>query len=397
MTPRRLDPCPCGSGRRYKDCHGALSFESALARVLDERRQGRRAAARQILQPLLHATPDLASGWNTDGLLRMDEGDHAGAKRSFRRAIELAPELAAAHVNLGTMLLLEGDYAAGWSEYAWRTRVPDYADYANYPFGMPRWQGEPLTGRSILIHGEQGFGDTIQFARFIPRLAAAGATVDVFCQPSLVRLLGAIRGVRRCTGELAERPTQDFHAPIMDLGVHYLRSAQAPRWDGPYIATAADFRSPHVASLEAIAPPRVGYVWKGSVKHSGDQYRSLTRAQAELLTAGSRGADLQFDTDEPLSPALHKLAQPSDWAEAAALVSRLDLLVTVDTAIAHLAGAMGKEVWVLVPFAPDWRWGESGDATPWYPSMRLFRQPAIDDWNSAIHAVRRALDERAGG
>jgi hypothetical protein len=397
VTPRRLDPCPCGSGRRYKDCHGALSFESALARVLDERSQGNRAAARQALQPLLDATPPLASAWNTDGLLRMDEGDHEGAKRSFRRAVELAPELAAAHVNLGTMLLLEGDYAAGWSEYAWRTRVPNYADYANYPFGIPRWQGEPLTGRSILIHGEQGFGDTLQFARFIARLAGDGATVDVFCQPPLVRLLGTIRGVRRATGELAERPTQDFHAPIMDLGSHYLRSAQAPRWDGPYVAAAPDFPSPHVASLDAIAPPRLGYVWKGSAKHSGDQYRSLTRSQAELLTAGSRGVDLQFDTAEPLSPTLHKLAQPADWAETAALVSRLDLLVTVDTAIAHLAGAMGKEVWVLLPFAPDWRWGESGDATPWYPSMRLFRQPAIDDWESVIRAVRQALAERAGG
>ena len=397
MTPRRLDPCPCGSGRRYKDCHGGLSHESALARMLDERRRGHRAAARAILQPLLDAMPDLPSAWNNDGLLRMDEGDREGAKRSLRRAIELSPDLAVAHFNLGTLLLLEGDYAAGWAEYAWRTRVPGYADYANHPFGIPRWQGEALAGRSILVHGEQGFGDTLQFARFIPRLAGEGATVDVFCQPSLVRLMEGIRGVRRATANLVERPTQDFHAPIVDLGAHYLPSAGAPRWDSPYIAAAPDLAKRHAAAMEGVPPPRVGYVWKGSVKHPGDQYRSLTRPQAALLTAGSRGVDLQFDDAEPLSALLHKPALPADWAETAALVSGLDLLVTVDTAMAHLAGAMGKEVWILLPFAPDWRWGTSGAGTPWYPSMRLFRQPATDDWDSVIRTVREALGERAGG
>jgi hypothetical protein len=332
---------------------------------------------------------------NLDGLLAQDDLDLAGAKSRFRRAIELAPDLPEAHFNLALALLLEGDYEGGWAEYEWRTRRPGYKDYANYPFGMARWRGEPLAGRRILVHAEQGQGDTIQFARFLEWYAQEGATIDVFCQPPLVSLMGRVRGVRRAVSDLVERPTHDFHAPIIDMGARRLNSRQAQHWRGAYLSPLRERTARWSPEIDSLPRPRTGLVWKGSELHANDHNRSLPPELAARLALGSAGmVSLQMaqGTTRPHIPvALDLGTRIADWEDTTAIVDRLDLVITVDTAVAHLAGALGKTVWTILPYSPDWRWGIRGETTAWYPSMRLFRQTRPGDWELVIDRVRAAL------
>jgi hypothetical protein len=363
--PRRIDPCTCGSGRRYKDCHGSL-------------RQASGGAAGE------------AAGLNRRGHERHDAGNFDAALADFEAAIAADPMLAHAHYNRGVILLMRADYARAWPEYEWRTRMPGYADYANFAFGMPRWRGEPLAGRSILVHAEQGHGDTIQFARFIAPLAAAGATVDVFCHEPLVTLIARVPGVRHAFGRLRERPTHDYHAPMLDVAASQLRGIDSPHWFGPYVHALPEREERFSSLLRERLHPVVGIAWKGSARHANDRNRSLSReAAAALLAAGRTRVNLQLG-EEPLDASMIDAASGvTDWDDTAAVIAHLDHVITVDTAVAHLAGAMGKPVTVLLPFVPDWRWRESGETTPWYPSMRLLRQVRPGDWRDTLQAAIR--------
>lgn len=391
--PRRLDPCPCGSGKRYKDCHGSLSAPPAapqpafFTEALALRGRGDSAAALERIDAALREMPQGAPVHNLRGLLLQDLMRLDAAAAAFDTALSLAPQLVEAHVNRGLLLLLRGDYAGGFDEYAWRTRAPGYADYANFPFGMPRWKGEPLAGRSILVHAEQGQGDTIQFARFLVPLARAGAAIDLFCHPPLVTLLGRLEGVRRATSELRERPSHDYHASILDVAQAHLRVPAAPRWSGPYLDALPE-RLERFGDLDATPRPRIGIAWKGSPVHGNDRNRSLSREVARELVAG-RATFVNLQPGEaPLDASMVDAAgRIADWDDTAAILARLDLLVTVDTAVAHLAGAMGRPVILLLPFSPDWRWGAEGETTPWYPRMRLVRQPRPGHWASAIESA----------
>lgn len=209
----------------------------------------------------------------------MDLLDIEGARQSLARALEISPSFAEAHFNLALAHLISGDYARGWAEYEWRTRAPGYADYANFPFGMPRWRGEPLDGRSLLVHAEQGFGDTLQFARFLTRAAADGAQVDVFCQPPLAPILSRVEGVRRAVSDLIERPRNDYHAPIMDLGAYYLPEIAARHWFGTYVHALPERVELWRPRIEPLPPPRVGLVWQGSAKNVGGYKRSMTASE----------------------------------------------------------------------------------------------------------------------
>lgn len=393
-TARRLDPCPCGSGRRYKECHGSLAPPPVLAQVIRLREGGQGQAAREALAPALREARPLADAWNLEGLLAQDARDLPAAKAAFRRAIELAPAFPEAHFNLGLALLLEGDYANGWAEYEWRTKRPGYADYSNHPFGMPRWRGEPLAGRSLLVHAEQGQGDTIQFARFLAGLAEEGATIDVFCHAPLLTLMQRMPGVRRALTTLAERPTHDFHAPILDCGALRLRSTDEAHWRAPYVRPLPERVAAWAERIRALAGPRVGFAWRGSNRHANDRNRSLSPPLAKVLLEGPAGfVNLQVEAPLPdLSrPVLDAGPLIADWEDTAAIVSQLDLVITVDTAVAHLTGAMGKPVWTLLPYSPDWRWRLEGETTPWYPSMRLFRQDAPGAWEPVLLRVIEAL------
>jgi hypothetical protein len=393
---RRNDPCPCGSGRRYKHCHGDIAYlDRELDRALEQRGAGEfRAALATIDEALAHA-PDHARLANIQGVIRQELKDLDGAMESFHKAIELSPEFADAHFNLGILLLALGDYERGWAEYEWRTRRPGYADYANYPFGMPRWRGEPPAGKRILVHAEQGLGDTIQCVRFLERLAGDGAHVDLFCQPPLIQLMQRVRGVGRAWATLDERPTHDYHAPIIDVAAHYLPAISAPHWMGPYISPLPE-RVGEWASLLADAPrPLVGIAWKGNARHVNDRMRSLTPELALELAKMAQGVTfVNLQAGEPPPAGADWIDAGSrirDWDDTVAIIDSLDLVVCVDTAVAHVAGAMGKPVWLLRCFSPEWRWGASGDTTRWYPSMRIFWQDLPGDWSRVLERVGQAI------
>ena len=393
--PRRLDPCPCGSGRRYKDCHGSLkgaplSSAPGFDEALVLRRAGRLTEAIERIDGGLAEVPRSERLLNLRGLVRQDLMQLDAAMQDFDAAIAISPDFAEAHVNRGLLLLLRGDYARGFDEFAWRTRVPGYADYANFAFGMPRWNGESLAGKSLLVHAEQGMGDTLQFARFLAPLARAGAAIDVFCHPPLVAMMSRIEGVRSATSELAERPTQDFHAPLLDVAAAQLRAPDAPRWFGPYIAPLPE-RLAVFAELDRLPHPRIGIAWKGSARHANDHNRSLSReTAARFVTGDASFVNVQLG-EAPLDPRMVDVApRLRDWDDTAAVVEKLDLLVTVDTAIAHLAGAMGKPVWMMLPFSPDWRWGVRSEETVWYPAMRLLRQERVGKWDDVIVKIASA-------
>jgi hypothetical protein len=394
-TPRRNDPCPCGSGKRYKHCHGSLATDPRIARAAQLRAAGDLEAALAALREFLAAIPDFAPAHDFDGLMRHESMDLDGAIRGFQRAIAIDPDYADPHFNLALVLLSQGDYANGWREYDWRWRRPGAGDYGNFSFGMPRWRGEPLAGKRILVHAEQGEGDTIQFARFLTPLANQAAGVDVFCQPSLVSILARIPGVGAVLDTLETRPDHDYHAPIIDLAAHFVPRLDAPHWTAPYVAASPGRTRSWARDLEAAPGLRVGVAWKGSPKHVNDRHRSLTpelgaRLGAEI--AGITWVNLQAGEPPPRGAAwLDAGTRIRDWEDTAAIVDALDLVVSVDTAVAHLAGAMGKPVWTLIPYMPDWRWGISGSQTRWYPTMTLLRQPRRGDWASVLEEARARL------
>ena len=366
-SPRRLDPCPCGSGRRYKDCHGSLQNPNA-----------------QEVRAL-----------NLEGLEHQGRLEIDAAIACFRKAIELAPSTPESHLNLALVLLLSGNEAEGWRELEWRTRVPGYGDYANFSFGMPRWRGEPLAGKRLLVHAEQGQGDTIQFARYLGPLAKSGVEIDLFCHPPLVSFMSRIAGVRSATTSLVERPTHDYHAPLLDIAAHFVTDPKTPRWPGPYVAPLDERVDRWRRELEGRPRPWIGIAWKGSPRHANDRNRSLPTAQAATLVEGVDATfmSLQVEPHESLDrPNVIDLApRLADWDDTAGVFGLLDVLVTVDTAAAHVAGAMELPTWLLLPFSPDWRWGLSDERTAWYPSLRLFRQAGPGEWRPVLERVRQDL------
>jgi hypothetical protein len=367
-----------------------------VTRALEERVRGNLPQAISILDDAIRETPDAVRAHHLRGISRQDVGDLGGAEADLRKAIALKPSFAEAHMALGILLLITDRYEEAWPEYEWRTRQPGYADYANYPFGIPRWRGESLAGKRLLVHAEQGFGDTIQGVRFIELAARECAAVDLWCQPALVSVLQRAKGMGTAYGTLHERPTHDFHAPILDLAAHYLPSASSPRWFGPYLSPLEDRVARWAPELTSLPRPLVGIVWTGSKLFPNDWQRSMTPDLALSLSKRiGRNAtlvNLQFGEPPPAGADWVDVgSRLLDWEDTLGVISHLDILLSVDTAIVHLAGAMEKPVWVMRAFSPEWRWGAKGETSPWYPSLTLLRQSALGDWNSVIDAVARRL------
>jgi len=397
-SPKRNDPCPCGSGKRYKHCHGdltALPSDSRVDQALETRVRGDLPKALEMLDAAIVETPDAARAYHLRGIVRQELRDLAGAEADLRKSIALLPSFAEAHFALGILLLVTRRYAEAWPEYEWRTRQADYKDYANYPFGIPRWRGESLAGKRLLVHAEQGLGDTIQCARFLPLAARECSRVDVWCFPPLVPVMQRVKGVGTAYATLDERPTHDFHAPIIDLAAHYLPTAESPHWLGPYLSPLEERVAKWAPQLASVARPLVGFVWKGSALFANDRQRSLTPDLAVALSKGAPGAafvNLQFGEPPPAGAGwIDAGSRLTDWEDTLAVMSHLDLVIAVDTSIVHAAGAMGKPVWVLRPFYPDWRWGISGESSPWYPSATLLQQPAPGNWESVVKEAASRL------
>lgn len=326
---------------------------------------------------------------------------------SYREAVRLDPEYGDAHLNLALALLLAGEFEEGWREYEWRWKC-DAARKVNVlrgGFVQPLWDGTDPAGRRILLQAEQGYGDAIQFVRFTDAIARRGATVIVECQPELKRLLASAAGVAQVVARDEPLPDFDLHCPLISVARILGIGLETMRATVPYLSCGATRSADWSERLGgAHGTLRVGLAWAGAQENSNDRNRSISLAALSPLAAAHNVAFYSLQkgpaglqaASPPAAMRLHDHAlQLQDFADTGALIERLDLVISVDTAVAHLAGALGKPAWTLLEFSPDWRWMLGRDTTPWYPSMRLFRQAYAGDWNGTIERVAEALKQRA--
>jgi Flp pilus assembly protein TadD len=365
--------------------------------------------AMAAFQRALALDPGRPEIYHNLGLLHYSLGQYAQAIECFERSLAIAPGAKLVEWDRTLSLLASGDLARGFAAYDVRFDLEDPTLgfdrrlRAVRSIPLPLWQGEELAGRAIWVYSEQGMGDTIQCARFLPMLAERGARIVLDCPADLARVLGTCAGVTELRPEGAPVPQADFHVPIMSLPSRLdITLANIPA-RVPYLSAP-------LAGPVLTRPPgtraAIGLVWAGRPQHSNDRNRSMTLerllAIADLpgvalysLQKGARAADIAAlgatALVHDLSPLIH------DFADTARLLMQLDLLVTVDTAAAHLAGALGRPAYVLLPFTPDWRWMGQRDDTPWYPSLRLFRQAAPRDWDPVIARVRATLQNALAG
>jgi tetratricopeptide (TPR) repeat protein len=327
-------------------------------------------------------------------LRRFDE-----ALATYDRAAALAPDYVPAQINRALLLLLAGDFGRGWPAYEWRRKLPSWVERG---FTQTEWAGEDITGKRILLHAEQGFGDTVQFARYAALAAARGAEVVLEVQPPLAPLLGGLFGAQVIAAGRDALPHFDLHCPLLSLPRLLATTLETIPVSAPYIVAPAD----RIAAWAPRLPRqglRVGLAWSGHPGNTKDHERSIPFARLAPLTgvAGTRFVSLQTDvraTDADAfrrSDVLDLRDGLRDFADTAAVIAQLDLVITVDTAVAHLAGAMGKPVWILLPRVPDFRWLIDRATSPWYPSARLFRKGQTDTWDAVIARVADALAAHA--
>ncbi len=347
--------------------------------------------AEQHIRRAIALQPDLPEAHASLGHLLALTGRVGDAVAHQATAIALRPDFASAHWNQGVALLLGGDMAAGWEKYEWRKRrFPD--SFGSAP--GPQWDGGALNGRTILVLAEQGFGDTIQFARYLPLLARRGARVMVECAASLVPLLAAMPGVAQACA-VGRRPAYDVWVDQMSLPRLFGTTIDTVPCPAAYLQADAG----RLAHWGGVLPAglRVGLAWSGNPLHSNDARRSMpAEALAPIVAAGGGSlVSLQVGSrsgEVAMLPGVTDLGSAlTDWRETAAVVAALDLVITVDTAVAHLAGALGIPVWVMLPHAPDWRWMLGRADSPWYACMRLFRQQRPGDWTGLAAEVAGAL------
>lgn len=353
----------------------------------------------QIIQ-LSHAlppSPAIIETYRFLGSRCAETGRTTDAINAYENLLAIDPFDAHAHACLGICLLRLGNFEQGWPEYEWRLKVKDFSDK---PSAMPHWRGQPLHGKTIVVNAEQGYGDTIQFVRYLRNVKARGGTVILKCPLALRRLLAECAGVDRiiCQGDLA--PPHDVETMLLSLPGIFQTSLDTIPANVPYLrvpqsagAQAAAMIIPHTEVM------RVGLVWAGAIQNPRDRGRSLklkqfsklfgtARTKFFSLQKGDAAAELKSipsDLITDLGPYLE------DFADTAAAIQALDLVISVDTAVAHVAGALARPVWTLTPFVPDWRWMLNRDDSPWYPSMRLFRQSAPGDWSSVIARLEAQL------
>lgn len=332
------------------------------------------------------------------GIALAEKGRFDEARQCYRRALELKPDFARAHWNYALELLVSGDLEQGWPEFEWRLEMA--ADRLKRNFPQPRWKGEDPRGKTILLHAEGGFGDALQFVRYAPMVADRGARVLLECPAELLPLLRRVRGISASFARGESPPAFDWQIPLQSLpGVFGTNLQNIPAMV-PYISAPQESISRWSQRLVADSSLKVGLVWAGS--GTGGDARDLRSRSLELFAPFSSVRGVAFhglqkgpDADQP-GPAglrLERLgAELLDFADTAAAVLNLDLVISVDSSVAHLAGALGQPVWTLIPSIPDFRWLRERRDSPWYPTMRLFRQGAGEGWHSI---VERMADELA--
>lgn len=360
---------------------------------------GRAAEAVAAFDGALALRPDYLKALIGRGAARQALNQQREALADFERAIAIDKSSADAHHNAALARLTLGDYRRGFKEYEWRwqrTGMP--ARRRNY--GKPLWLGEyPLARKRILLSAEQGLGDCIQFVRYAPLLARAGATVTLEVPRALTGLLARVEGVTTIVARGDPLPAFDVHCPLGSLPrALHTEPASIPA-QVPYLKPSEERLAKWRARLECLPSPRVAVAWSGSADHANDRNRSIALERlAPLFSPAAGFVSIQRELRRADANQLARLPQLAhigeelaDFDDTAAVVALADLVIAVDTAVAHLAGALGRPTWVLLPFCPDWRWMLDREDSPWYPTVRLYRQPAMGDWDSVIAKVKQDL------
>lgn len=397
--------------KKQHDHHGAIAlYARALALQPDSMTilsnlgnallmHGRPEDALTCHQRFVEAEPESPEGHFNKALCLRALGKLNEAIFSFDRALTLCPDYVEAEWDRALTLLMAGDLYDGFAAYEARWRLPDTRKPR---LSRPAWNGQDAFGKTILLYSEQGLGDTLQFVRYAFHLQRhLGANVVLHCQHELVGFLDSQQVLTAVNPYEEPLPAHDYQAPLMSLPYLMGLSEETLAEGVPYLRAKADVQFPFFST--ASHKRKVGIVWAGRPTHKNDHNRScslthflpllsLPDVRLYSLQIGARADDLRKHN---MAGAIFDLS-PSviDFADTARLVEELDLVITVDTAVAHLAGAMGKPVWVLLPFIGDWRWGARGETCPWYPTARLFRQARLGDWHGVFENVIAALKKK---
>lgn len=376
--------------RTLPELHFNLAVSLQLAGQLDEAAAHYRAAA-QLKDDFVQAWLNLASLYEQQDNVR-------GALEAYRGAIKSAPDEVAAHVNYAQHLLRLGRFDEGWKEYEWRWRLPEMAAWAPR-FDRPRWDGSEPAGKTLLVYAEQGFGDAIHFARYVPLLAKRGARTVFRCPATLKALFAGTPGIGQVVHEREPLPAFDLCCPLLSLPRLFKTGMDSIPADVPYIRADAEktrqWREKLASPLPAL---HVGLVWTTDSKIAPykavplEACAPLGQVAGVVLHSLQTGAAAAEADRPPSGMALvNESAHLRDFSDTAALIANLDLVISIDTAVVHLAGAMAKPVWTLLAQPADWRWLVDRDDSPWYPTMRLFQKPRGASWQVVIDDVVTAL------
>ena len=405
---------------------GATAIALKTVRILAEANR-EDAELQSMLGALLHRTGEMeeaghvlhravlrwpthvATLMNTARLLVAD-GHYAGALRNYDRALKTAPHHATARWHRGLLRLTMGDMAGGWTDHEARRTLPVHT--VTVPNGIPAWDGKNASGKTLLLWGEQGLGDQIQGVRFAAMLASLGARVIVRCAPALKRLFANVDGAALVVADGEVLPACDAHVPMLSVPFLLKLFDETSYRAGSYLQHSLSTAGATVSRARSHEPrqqfsrTRVGFAWAGSPGHSNDRLRSLpvsqlaplldgVSAQWISLQVGARASELTMLPQQADTAVVDVASTLVDFADTAHVIGALDRVVTVDTSVAHLAGALGVPTLLLLPFVPDWRWQLSREDSPWYEAIRIVRQPSPGDWTSVIARVHRELS--AGG
>lgn len=377
------------------------SFDTLHSWAIVLHRAGRFQQAIDIYEKAMQLRPKDASllcnyGTSLQCVQRYDD-----AIRAFQQSLELEPHRPIVHGNLGMLQLLKGDFENGWKEYEWRCQTQEWdRSPARERFFQPRWDGGDLNGRTILLHTEQGFGDTLHFARYATLVAARGGTVILECSKFLVNLVRTIPGISRAIPRGEALPHFDVQCSLLTLPMLFGTKLETIPASVPYVSVDPALAERWRSRIGDEKRMKIGIAWAGQPEHANDRERSIKLHELAPLAQVPNIRFFSLQKGEPAKDAQNPpagmelsdwTADLSDFADTAALVSNLDLILTADTAPAHLAGALAKPVWVLIPANPDWRWLLHRNDSPWYPTMKLIRKTALGDWAPAIQQAADAL------
>jgi tetratricopeptide (TPR) repeat protein len=364
-------------------------------------------AALESYRRALQIRPDRADIYFNYANALKGSGQLSSAIENYRQALVLKPDYIDAHWNLSHTLLLSGNFFDGWREYEWRFQLPGQKDIYPHRYEVPRWDGASFQGKRLLVHDEQGLGDTLQFMRYLPLVKVLGGTVIFEVRKQLLTLLKNVSGI----DELVERSSDghppigfDLYVPLMSLPAIFGTTRETIPAPIPYLSADSDLTRRWAEKLNQISGFKVGICWQGNPSHQADRRRSvplnffvqLAKIDKVRLISLQKKHGLEQMADLPAEVSIIDFGSELDesngvFMDTAAVMQNLDLIIASDTAISHLAGALGVPIWLVLPDIPEWRWLMEQKDSPWYPTMRLFRQMKAGDWASVFYQISEAL------